>query len=68
MIGILLIALGLLALVYKGFTYTKERTVLDVGPIEAKVDEKKTVPIAPIVGVVSLAAGVALVLAERRRA
>jgi uncharacterized membrane protein HdeD (DUF308 family) len=68
MVGILLIVLGVLALAYKGFTYTKERTVLDVGPIEAKVDEKKTVPLSPIVGAVSLAAGMALLVADRRRA
>lgn len=68
MVGILLIVLGVLALAYKGFTYTKERTVLDVGPIEAKVDEKKTVPVSPIVGVLSLVAGTALLVADRRRA
>ena len=68
MIGILLMLLGALALAYKGFSYNRERTVLDVGPIEAKVDEKKTVPISPLIGVVALVSGLALVVADRRRA
>ncbi len=67
-IGIVLALAGLLALLYGGFTYTKDRKVLDVGPIEAHVDEKKTVPISPIVGAVVLIAGLAFVFTDRKRA
>ena len=67
-LGIILILLGVVAFAYKGITYTKKRTVLDVGPIQAKVDEKETIPLSPIVGGLSLVAGLVLVLADRRRA
>lgn len=66
-VGILLIVAGLLGLIYGGFNYTKQRTVLDVGPIEAKVDERKTVPIPPIAGGIAILAGVVLFIADRRR-
>lgn len=67
-IGILLTLAGLLALMYGGFTYTKHREVLELGPIEATVEEKKTIPVEPIVGAIALVAGVALILADRKHA
>jgi hypothetical protein len=61
-LGGILIVLGLVALLYGGFSYTKREKVVDVGPLQATVDEKKTVPISPIVGVLALGAGLILVL------
>jgi uncharacterized membrane protein YidH (DUF202 family) len=66
-IGIVLVVLGLLALVYQGITYTQRETVIDMGPIHATADQEKTLPLPPIVGVVAVAAGVALVIAGRKR-
>lgn len=68
LLGVLLIVAGTLAIVYGGFSYTRQRTVLDVGPIEAKVDGRKSVPIPPLVGGGALLAGLAIVLTARRRA
>ena len=34
-LGVILVVLGVLALVYQGFTYTTQKKVLDVGPIQA---------------------------------
>jgi hypothetical protein len=67
-LGIVLIVIGTLTLAYKGWTYNKERTVLDVGGLKATVEEKKTVPFSPIAGALSLAVGVVLVVADRRHA
>lgn len=66
-IGLVLVVLGLLALVYQGFTYTQRETVIDLGPIHATADREKTVPVAPIVGVVAVAGGIALLVAGRKR-
>ena len=66
-LGVILIILGVLAVVYQGFSYTKREKVLDVGPIEAEVDHHKTVPISPIVGVVAIAGGLFLIVADGRR-
>ena len=67
MIGMLLIITGLIGLAWGGFTYTKERHNVDLGPIDFQVTEKKTVPIPPIAGAVAVVAGILLVATERRR-
>ena len=67
-LGAILIVLGLVALVWGGITYTKREKVIDVGPIEASVDERKTIPLPPVVGVVAVIAGVILVSRRSRMA
>jgi len=66
LIGVALVILGIVALVYGGISYNRERTVLDVGGIKATVTENKTFPIAPVAGVISLIGGVALLVVRRR--
>ena len=56
-LGVLLVVFGLLALIYQGFTYTKRETVVDIGPVHATADRKKTVPLPPIVGGLALIGG-----------
>jgi hypothetical protein len=65
-VGTALIVLGLVALVYQGITYTSRETVLDVGPLHATADRQKTLPLSPVLGVVALAGGVALLIAGAR--
>ncbi len=65
-IGVILIALGLVALLYGGFSYTKRDKIIDLGPIEATKTETKTIPLPPIIGAVALIGGV--VLLSRREA
>lgn len=60
MLGILLAVLGVLALIYQGFSYTRHKDILDVGPIHATADTQEHVPLPPIVGGVALAAGAVL--------
>jgi hypothetical protein len=62
MLGILLAVLGVLALVYQGFNYTHQKTVLDLGPIHATADDTEHVSLPPIIGVIALAGGIALVV------
>jgi hypothetical protein len=65
--GITLIVLGVVALIYQGFTYTTRETVIDVGPIHATADRERTVPLPPVLGIVAVGAGVALMLAGSRK-
>ena len=62
LIGIVLIALGVIALAYGGITYTKKETVLDVGPIHATADRKETIPLPPILGVAAIIGGVVMIV------
>lgn len=64
--GIVLIALGVLALVYQGITYTTKEKVIELGPLKAEVEKQKTVPLPPILGVVAIAGGVVLLVVGRR--
>jgi hypothetical protein len=59
-VGIVLIAVGLVSLAYQGITYTSRETVVDLGPIKATADTQKTIPLPPILGALALAGGVTL--------
>jgi hypothetical protein len=65
--GIVLIVLGVLALAYQGFTYTTRETVIDIGPITATADRERTFPLPPIIGIVAIAGGVALMFGGSRK-
>jgi drug/metabolite transporter (DMT)-like permease len=65
MLGAALIALGVIALVYQGFTYTTQKKVLDIGPIQATKEEHHSVPVPPIIGVIALISGVAVLATGR---
>jgi len=65
--GIVLIVVGVLALVYQGITYTTRENVFKLGPIEANKEERKTIPLPPVIGGIALIAGVALVVAGSRK-
>jgi hypothetical protein len=60
--AIVLIIIGVISLAYGGITYTSRETVLDIGPIEATAERRKTVPLPPIIGGVALAAGIGLLV------
>lgn len=63
LVGILLIVVGVVALALGGFSYTKREKAIDLGPLEVTTEQKKTVPLSPIVGLVAVGAGVVLVVA-----
>ncbi|MGH7502174.1 MAG: hypothetical protein ACREL7_10500 [Longimicrobiales bacterium] len=65
-LGIVLIVLGAIGLAIKGFSYTREETVVDVGPIEATAETQETVPIPVWVSGIVLAAGVVLLVTSKR--
>ncbi len=67
-LGVALIALGVLALVYGGINYNQEKTVLDVGGIKATATEHKSLPIPPIAGAIALIAGVLVLVLPKRMA
>jgi hypothetical protein len=65
-LGFILIALGLVGLVWGGFTYTTREKVVDIGPIHATREKTNTVPLPPIVGALALVGGVVLVAAGKK--
>jgi len=67
LVGVLLIVLGVIALGYEGITYTTREKVLDIGPLQASVDKKKTIPLSPALGAAALIGGIVLVVVGSRR-
>jgi hypothetical protein len=66
-LGVLLIVLGVVALAYGSITYSRREKVLDIGPIEATAERRHTIPLPPVLGVVALVGGIALVIAGAKR-
>ena len=67
MLGILLIAIGIVAFAYQGINYTTREKVVDIGPIHMSADKTRTLPLGPIVGFAALAGGVALLVLGSRK-
>ena len=63
LVGILLIILGVVGLSYPRISYTTREKVVDLGPIEATKETKKSIPLPPVLGGLSLAGGVILLVA-----
>jgi hypothetical protein len=66
LMGIMLIVAGGLGLVYGGFSYTKESTGLKLGPIELKVQEKKTINVPLVLSAGAIVLGVFLLAVGRK--
>jgi len=67
LIGIFLIALGVIAFTYQGITYTTSEKVVDIGPIEVSADTDKTIPLPPIVGGIALVGGIVLLVMGNKK-
>jgi len=65
--AIVLIAAGVIALVYGGFSYTKETDVVKLGGLELSVKEKQNVNIPIWGGVGAIVLGGALLLFGSKR-
>lgn len=61
-IGLLLIVLGIIALVVPTFTFFTTERVADVGFFTIDISKPHTIVFNPIVGVLALVVGVALVV------
>ena len=66
LIAILLIVVGLLGVLYGGFTYTRDKKVVDIGSVQITRQEHERVPISPIIGIVVLVSGVFLLVSGRQ--
>jgi drug/metabolite transporter (DMT)-like permease len=62
LVGVILIVAGVLGLLYGGFSYTKEKHDIKLGPIEFSVREKESVNIPVWAGAGAIVAGAVLLL------
>jgi hypothetical protein len=67
-VGIILIAVGIIALAYGGYGYfTTQENVAKLGPLEINKQEKHPVPVGPIVGGICIVGGVILLASGGRK-
>lgn len=67
LVGLVLIAAGVLGLLYGGFSYTKETHDVKVGPVELSVKEKQPVNIPVWAGVGAIVVGAGMLLAGGKK-
>ena len=66
MAGIVLIAVGILGLAYRGFSYTEETHGAQIGPLDLTVNEQRTLRIPTWAGVGTLLVGSFLLLVPKQ--
>jgi uncharacterized membrane protein YidH (DUF202 family) len=67
-LAIVLIALGIVGLIYGGVSWTRREKVVDLGPVEITSEKRESLPVPPIVGAICLIGGLSLLLTQARRA
>ena len=65
-LGIVLIALGLIMMIYTGFNFVTKKKVVDLGPIEINKETNHPVQWSPIVGVVLLVGGIVVIVSSKK--
>ena len=65
-IAIILIALGIGAFVYQGIDYTTRGRDVNIGPFHMQTEHEHHIPVPPIIGVIALVGGIAILLVDRR--
>ena len=66
-VGAILIVFAMVTFLWGGISWTREKTVVDLGPIEAKAETRERIPLPPIAGGIALVAGIVLLVIPARR-
>ncbi len=66
-IGIILLVIGIVMLIWSGFTYTKKEKVIDAGPIQVSADREHTVAWPPYAGAILVVGGVILLVIGNKK-
>jgi hypothetical protein len=60
-IGAILIVLAIIGFSLGGFSFTREKKDIDIGPVQVSHEQRKTVPIPPALSWIALVGGRGLV-------
>lgn len=66
-VGLILIAIGVVALAYGGFSFTTSEKVAEIGPLKVEKEKTRTFPLPPVLGGLALAAGVIVIVVGARQ-
>lgn len=65
-LGMILIALGLVGLVWGGFTYSTQEKIVDIGPIDITQNKTHSVPLPPLLGAAAVLGGIVLLMSDKK--
>ena len=66
-LGIVLIIVGILMFVFRNISFTQEKKVVDLGPVQVNRQEEKTIGWPIYAGGIAVVAGIALVALDRNK-
>ncbi len=66
-VGIVLIVVGIVLLLFRGFNVQREKKVLDIGPLEVNKTENKWIGWPVYTGAIAIVAGLVIVIADRKK-
>lgn len=67
LLGMALVILGIVALIYGGIGYNRQRTIFELGGLKATATEHKSMALPPIAGALLVIGGAAALMVEKRR-
>jgi uncharacterized membrane protein YidH (DUF202 family) len=65
--GLVLVIAGIVALAWGGVFWTREKTVIDAGPLDVRTQQREGFAVPTVVAIGSLVAGIALLVVPGRR-
>jgi len=66
-IGVTLLAVGIIGLLITGISYTTSETVVDAGPLQVEQEQERQIPFSPVAaGILIVVGGVLTVVGFRR--
>jgi len=66
-LGVIFLVVGILMVVFTGFSFTKKEKVVDAGPIEISADKKHSVNWPPYAGGILAVAGLIMLIVPERK-
>lgn len=65
--GMLLIIAGILMLLFRNISFTREEKLIDIGPIEVSKNEKKTIDWPNYAGIIAVVGGLVILLSAKKK-
>ncbi len=66
-IGVIVLVLGIIMLIWTGFSYTKKEKIIDIGPLEVNADKEKQINWPPYIGGILIIGGIIILLVGKRK-
>ena len=66
MVAVILIVIGVIVLAYGGLSFTTKEKVAELGPLKIEKDKTRSLALPPVLGVLAIVGGIAVLAVIRR--